>query len=837
MQRHTLIMELPSVSEAGFPTAPQAGQPQRAVPHRHVISRGLLVGALLLACGCQSNGSLAKLFKKPKLANEESVLSVLDENQKAGLPKSSQSTDDRDTLNRLLDHGQESLSKFYKDADPSHLKEAHRSYEQALAKSPGNSESHHGLAIVCDLQKDYQSAELHYRAALESDPGNGKILGDLGYSYLLQGKYPDSEITLVKATKIDPNNTQAMKNLGLVYARQGDYNLADSTFHRVMNDVEARQEMAKLFPRGRPDMARNGEIAKLPWMGKDKLTAEQFEDRMESARALSVAEMKRNRSLLEEHSVAGLTNEQLQAKVAQLEQEKFDAERTLATRQEQANNTPLVLGDAPSRYEGQNPGIQITPQMGQRAASPYPNQGPGPGQLYAGGSPAQSAPRQSQPISRQGRRANNSFYPDDPATAPGQNRNGIDRVSGNDAQWGPNGRAPNESAYYQTNRGIDPRTGRPINPGIQQTEGQEPLLIPNGNGNAYGDPTEGSSSPNNSASQRGNTGVSEEAKRRAAMYGMGGPELMFNVPAISAPTVNGGNRLAPGTGSAWNGSGYPPVQRMLPMDAAPHDLNKLMQAPTGQMTVQPGEMGMYNPATGRSFSNPNVEQRLQPQINLESPMGNQGMNLPEQTDSSQWPAAGQGQSQPRGQQQPTEYGDAPSDSAGQSQSGNASRQSRNTLNNDPRQGINSDLNQYGQMQEYRPSSPYQTGWSQTQTPSSGLANQPVVPRQNQILSQGWNQQQLTPRFDPPPYPGRPTEGNDDQGSAPLGSGNAPAEYGSSNGNFDSTRSSEAAASYAPEPTAIYSPGIRVPPSYGSGTRATNSYNQSFDGPRIVPGSR
>ena len=52
----------------------------------------------------------------------------------------------------------------------------------------GNAESHHGLGIVCDLQQDYRSAEIHYRAALDGDPDNPLILGDLGWSYALQNR-------------------------------------------------------------------------------------------------------------------------------------------------------------------------------------------------------------------------------------------------------------------------------------------------------------------------------------------------------------------------------------------------------------------------------------------------------------------------------------------------------------------------------------------------------------------------------------------------------------------------------------------------------------------------
>ena len=267
MRRSTSISELASTLEV-------SSSPARSTATRSRCA--LVLGAILLASGCQSTGSLTRFFSKPKPDKDKSILAILDAEQgddKAGLPLSSKakSKPKSEPLTVLLDRGETALSTYYTDKDPAHLTEAHRCYEQALDQESGNPESHHGLAIVCDLQKDYASAELHYRAALERDPDNGKILGDLGYSFVLQNRFSEAESILSQATKIDPGNTQAFKNLAYVYAKQGDYNLADSTFRRVMNDLEVRQEMAQLFPNGRPDMAREGERGKLTGRRKTAL--------------------------------------------------------------------------------------------------------------------------------------------------------------------------------------------------------------------------------------------------------------------------------------------------------------------------------------------------------------------------------------------------------------------------------------------------------------------------------------------------------------------------------------------------------------------------------------
>ena len=166
----------------------------------------------------------------------------------------------------------------------------------------------------------------------------------------------------------------------------------------------------------------------------------------------------------------------------------------------------------------------------------------------------------------------------------------------------------------------------PLNTQIQQMDGQPPLLIPNG--------IEGSGQSGNTggATPAGRIADFEEAKRRAAMAGLGGPDMMFPMA-----TPVGGNRMAPGSGSTFNGGQFPAPQRMLPTEAAPHDLQQLMQSPSGNMTVQPNDMGMLNSPTGRSFSNPNFDQRLSPQIPIESPLGSQGMGYQDQVNTAQQP--------------------------------------------------------------------------------------------------------------------------------------------------------------------------------------------------------
>jgi tetratricopeptide (TPR) repeat protein len=825
MRRSTLITDLFSVPEV----SPSMVRPTSAQPRF-----ALLLGALLFASGCQSINSLGRslarfsappIAEKPnKLDKDKSVLALLDREEdqdQPGLPLSSKAKPtaktNSESLTALLDRGESALSTYYKDESPAHLTEAHRCYEQALALEGGNPEAHHGLGIVCDLQQNYRSAEIHYRAALDGDPENSQILGDLGWSYALQNRLAEAEQTLSQTTRLDPGNSLAIKNLAYVYAKQGNYNLADSTFRRVMNDVEVRQEMAQLFPQGRPDMAREGDRAKMPWQRKEGITTEELDRRLIAARNESTSELRDKRTALEAASPAVLTIEQQQAEIAQLTRERDEALRMMEDRSQQLSNTPLVL-DNPHDRRGEASGMQIQPQYGPRSTNTYDGQ-------YVGA-----------PSPNSGRRVQNGFFPNNSSPQFNTNPPEIQQAGDRSPVVGPNGQ-PIDQALHQTNRGIDPRTGRPWNSQLQQLDGQQSSLVPGG----LGAQDQSANGPGSTPS--GRIATFEEAKRRAAMKGMGGPESMFPLP-----TPESGNRMAPGSGSTFNGGQFPQPPRMLPMDAAPHDLRQLMQAPSGSMTVQPNNLGQWNSPASQSFSNPNLQQPLSPQIPIESPLGSQGTNYQDQVDSALRPGP-----QPRQplqyQQQYDQYQSQPNDDLAIP----PRPLGQYAPSEDPRDRVNSELNQYGQAFQHNPSQPNSNSWSQTSTPANGLPNQPQVGNPNELMGSTWNPQQLSSRMMPPPYVGRSTQsGGEEQYSPEQGYG---AHYGNSNvsaSEYGTTREmysnrapgpgterrdnfgyGTAGGTYS-DPPPIYSTGVHAPAAYNGGNRSTYSDGQGYNGPRITP---
>ena len=143
---------------------------------------------------------------------------------------------------------------------------------------------------------------------------------------------------------------------------------------------------------------------------------------------------------------------------------------------------------------------------------------------------------------------------------------------------------------------------------------------------------------------------------------------------------------------------------------------------------------------------------------------------------------------------------------------------------DSRQRVNSELYDYGRSFEHNPAQRNESAWRETPSPVYGVPNQPQAGNPSQLMTPGWNQQQLSPQITPPPYPGRPAQPAEDYSAPPQAGNSAPSQ-------------SQGTGFNRSEPAPIYSPGVRVPAAYGSGNRTQDSYEQSGNGPRITPARR
>jgi len=342
-----------------------------------------LVLAILIA-GCQSTGSLAKWpGKKPSkqdaVASAESAAS-----NEAGLPTPSRGPVSAnqpglpDTVAQHISLGQTEVAAWYQDFQDTHLSAAKMHFEEALRQDQVNADAHHGMAIVGDLQEDFQLAELHYQKALLALPNDGKILGNLGYSYLLQGRLNESEQFLQRALQADPSNQDATKHLGDVYAQNGQTSLARSTYSRVLNPQEIEQALQENAELAGQDIkqASNEEPSLLDRM----MSRKEPENTNKDTTAELLALMEKERQAASAERGRKLRERQQQAAIVRHDPQRDAYEARVQNQlaridQEGTRNTPngaLVINNAQgtAQYQQQQPYQQQSPQQ----FAPYPAQ-------------------------------------------------------------------------------------------------------------------------------------------------------------------------------------------------------------------------------------------------------------------------------------------------------------------------------------------------------------------------------------------------------------------------------------------------------------------------------
>lgn len=145
----------------------------------------------------------------------------------------------------LVEAGQQAI-RDAGTSNPAGLQQARQLFEQALGMDATNSDAHHGIAIVADLQKDWMAAEQHYKQALSGDSSNPSLLNDLGYSYLLQSRYHEAQQYLNQAIQISPKHERAHLNLALLSLRRGNTPAAQQTLAKIYSQQEIGSNLIRL---------------------------------------------------------------------------------------------------------------------------------------------------------------------------------------------------------------------------------------------------------------------------------------------------------------------------------------------------------------------------------------------------------------------------------------------------------------------------------------------------------------------------------------------------------------------------------------------------------------
>jgi Flp pilus assembly protein TadD len=154
----------------------------------------------------------------------------------------------------------ENLNCGHREAALNHLEQAEICYRKVLELDPEHAVANHRLAILLDRGGDFAASEKCYLKAMQRDANDPDLWSDLGYSYFLQGRQAESERCLLAAVRANPLHQKALDNLGLLYAKLGDRDRAFEMLKRSVGEVEARNRIARLFPKERATAPDDEEI-------------------------------------------------------------------------------------------------------------------------------------------------------------------------------------------------------------------------------------------------------------------------------------------------------------------------------------------------------------------------------------------------------------------------------------------------------------------------------------------------------------------------------------------------------------------------------------------------
>jgi Flp pilus assembly protein TadD len=146
-------------------------------------------------------------------------------------------------VEQLIQSGRAALGE---GQTPAQLGRARQDFQEALKLDSGNTDAHHGIAIVADLEEAWSVAEFHYKQALQQRPQDPGILNDLGYSYLLQNRYHDASQYLRQALHVSPQHEHAHINLALLALKRGDRNAAESQLSEIYSPGDMKTTIARL---------------------------------------------------------------------------------------------------------------------------------------------------------------------------------------------------------------------------------------------------------------------------------------------------------------------------------------------------------------------------------------------------------------------------------------------------------------------------------------------------------------------------------------------------------------------------------------------------------------
>lgn len=119
------------------------------------------------------------------------------------------------------------------------IEEARQLYLEALGLRSDVPDVHYGLATVCYMLNDLESAAYHFKEVTRLDPLRAGAYINLGAVFNRLGEYNEAIQALRRGIQVDPHRAEGYYNLAVVYKKKGDQNLA----------VQAYLEATRINPR------------------------------------------------------------------------------------------------------------------------------------------------------------------------------------------------------------------------------------------------------------------------------------------------------------------------------------------------------------------------------------------------------------------------------------------------------------------------------------------------------------------------------------------------------------------------------------------------------------
>jgi tetratricopeptide (TPR) repeat protein len=131
------------------------------------------------------------------------------------------------------------------------IEQARQLYLQALGLKSDSPDVHYGLATVCFLLEDLDSAAYHFKEVTRLDPLRPGAHINLGAIYNRLEEYDEAIKALRRGIQIDPRRAEGYYNLGLVYKNRGEPNLAIQAYIEATRInprmVDAHYNLANLY--------------------------------------------------------------------------------------------------------------------------------------------------------------------------------------------------------------------------------------------------------------------------------------------------------------------------------------------------------------------------------------------------------------------------------------------------------------------------------------------------------------------------------------------------------------------------------------------------------------